>query len=217
MRRTTVVGLLVTSLGLFSCAKQNAVSNSSPSPAAASPAEAAATSTPTPSFTVCKGTFALGTRAKCKIGGVNTQAGITINCICDVKQQSYSVGTDPCTDVPQVPPRAGLVIPSRYSPINRMAVCSSSALWAMCLDSACKVNTDGTANCDCKLTLAPAGQSYVVVEGTSTDAKCVGKDYVWSSATVSDVIGVTGFLYSQHPQLLPPEEIKIVRVEASGQ
>ncbi len=214
MKKTTVLAILVASFGLFSCSRQNSTSNSSPSQAAPSPAEAAATSTPTSSFTVCKGTFALCTSAKCTPMGESGQSGIRVNCVCEVMQQSYSVGKSPCADVPQDPPTAGLAIPSRYSPISSMAVCVSQTPWAFCLDSACKVNPDGsTANCNCKLTAAPPGQSYVVVAANSTNAMC--KDAIWSSATLNDVIEVTGFLYSQNPQLLPPNEINIVRVDTS--
>src|SRR5262245_9698951 len=60
--RKAVVGILFTSLALCSCSQQSAVSNSAPSPAT-SPSQAVATATP--SFTLCNGTFALCTKAKC--------------------------------------------------------------------------------------------------------------------------------------------------------
>jgi hypothetical protein len=94
-----------------------------------------------------------------------------------------------------------------------MAVCEAPGKFAMCLDSPCVVDQKDTtkANCNCKLT---ASKNYVVVKATASDAMC--KSAIWSSATVDDVIGVTGFLFSQNPQQLKPFPINIVRVD-SGQ
>lgn len=205
--RENVVAILFTALAVCSCSQPAAVSNSSPSPATA-PTQAVATATP--SFTLCNGTFALCTSAQCKrVPGTNDK----VNCSCSV-QQAYSAGTNPCATVPQGSPKANEAIPSRYSPISSMAVCSIDAPWAFCLDKPCTVNDDLTsANCVCDVKHTRE-QSYVVVAGTKDNAMCT--DAIWSSATVQDVIGITGFLYSQ-PQQLPPSPITIVRVETAQQ
>lgn len=205
--RMTVVAILFTSLALCSCSQQAAVSNSSPSPAL-SPTQAVAVATATPSFTLCNGTFALCTKAKClPVPGTKEK----VNCKCEVKH-GYSAGTKPCDTVPPEPPKANEAIPSRYFPISSMAVCSIDAPWAFCLDKPCTVDDKDPhkANCLCDVKRTPE-QSYVVVAGTKDDAMCT--DALWSSATVQDVIGVTGFLYTQ-PQL-QPSPITIVRVETA--
>jgi hypothetical protein len=210
MRRAAVVGILAGSLCLLSCTKQEPTSNPSQASAIASPPAAVATPAASPAkpFTVCKGTFALCTTATC--GGSSTD-GIFIPCACDVKQD-FSVGTDACSTVPQASPSPGQAIPSRYFPIQSMAVCEAQGNFARCLDSPCVVDQDPTkAKCNCKLA---AATNYVVVKGTSSDAMC--KSAIWSSATVDDVVGVTGFLFSQNPQQLKPFPINIVRVD-SGQ
>lgn len=211
MRKIAAVVVLVSSLCLFSCAKQDSASNSSQASAIASPAIAATpTGSPNPSFTVCQGTFALCTTAKCQ-GSGNAQNGITIPCVCDVKQ-GLSVGAKACSEVPQGPPTPGQALPSRYYPIQSMAVCEGKEPWAMCLDSPCVVdlNDPTKANCTCKVMVT--SQGHVVVAATATDSMC--KSAIWSSATVDDVIGVTGFLFSQNPPQLKPFPINIVRVDA---
>jgi len=211
MRKAAVLAILVGSLCIFSCSKQDSTSNASQRSAIASPPAAVATPAASPAkpFTVCKGTFALCTTATCG-GSTTDQIGIPIPCACDVKQD-FSVGTDACSTVPQAPPTAGQPIPSRYSPIQSMAVCEAPGKFAMCLDSPCVVDQNDLtkANCNCKLT---ASKNYVVVKATASDSMC--NSAIWSSATVDDVIGVTGFLFSQNPQQLKPFPINIVRVDS---
>ena len=93
-----------------------------------------------------------------------------------------------------------------------MAVCLIDAPWAFCLDKPCTVDDKDPhkANCLCDVKRTPE-QGYVVVAGTKDDAMCT--DALWSSATVQDVIGVTGFLYTQSQ--LQPSSITIVRVETA--
>jgi hypothetical protein len=212
MRKIAAVAILVSSLCLLSCARQDSASNSSQTSGIASPAIAATpTGSPAPSFTVCKGTFALCTTARC--GGSGTdQTGKSIPCTCEVKQD-FSVGTNACSTVPQGPPTRGQALPSRYFPIQSTAVCEGPGKWAMCLDSPCIVdkNDPTKANCDCKLMYS---KNYVVIAATASDSMC--KSAIWSSATVDDVIGVTGFLFAQNPPQLKPFPINIVRVD-SGQ
>lgn len=157
-----------------------------------------------PAFTVCPGTFALCTSAKCK----PSSSGLTASCLCDVKQ-AFSAGTKPCSDVPQAPPQPGQVIPSRYSPITRMAVCTRKLLWAMCLDSQCTVDKDPSkATCTCNLMATPE-QSFVVVTDSFSASTCTAS--LVSSATVHDVIQITGFLQN-HPNL-PARPITILGVD----
>jgi hypothetical protein len=211
MKKAAVLVILAGSLFLVSCSKENAASNSSNSSAIASPAAAATpTASPANSFTVCKGTFALCTTATCG-GSTTDQVGKPIPCACEVKQ-GFSVGTNACSTVPQEAPTPGQAIPSRYFPIQSMAVCEGRVPFAMCLDSPCVVDKkDPTkANCNCNLT---ASKNYVVVAATASDSMC--RSAVWSSASLEDVIQITGFLYAQNPQLLKPFPINIVRVDSA--
>ena len=207
MRKTAVLAVLAGSLCLFSCANKATLSNASSSPSA-SPTMALA---PAPTFTVCSGTFALCTTATCyPIEGPD--AKIKVSCICDVKQ-GYSAGAKSCSEVPPAPPQTSQKIPSRYYPITNTAVCSNGLPWAMCLDSPCTIDAKdpSKANCDCDLQASP-GQGYVVVTNSYNDSTCKS-DHVLSSATVSDLIQITGFL--QGSQQLKSSPITIVGVGAA--
>src|SRR5262245_19464249 len=160
--RMIVVAILFSSLALCSCSQPVAVSNACPSP----------TPTPTPpSFTLCNGTFALCTTAKC-LPVPGTKEKERVNCECEVKR-GYSAGTKSCETVPTEPPKANEAIPSRYFPITSMAVCSIDAPWAFCLDKPCTVDAKDPhkANCLCDVKRTPE-QGYVVVAGTKDDAMC---------------------------------------------
>jgi hypothetical protein len=212
MRKTAVVAVLVGSLCLFSCSKENSTSNSSQaSPTASAPIGAASTAAPTPQFTVCQGTFALCTTAKCKRPeGVNGPS-LSLECLCDV-ETGYSAGKKSCADITQAPPTQGQPILSRYSPIQSMAVCAARVVYAQCLDSPCTVDLDKSkAKCTC--TAEESLGSHVVVKGTANDAMC--RSAAWSSASLEDLMQITGFLYGQNPQLLKPLPIAIVRYEAA--
>jgi len=209
MRKTAVVAVLVGSLYLFSCSKENLTSNSSQSSPTASPPIAASTAAPNPQFTVCQGTFALCTTAKCK--RPDNGPGLSLECLCDV-ETGYSAGKKSCADITQAPPTQGLSILSRYSPIQSTAVCAASVVYAQCLDSPCTVDQDKSkAKCTC--TAEESLGSHVVVAGTATDAMC--RSAAWSSASLEDLMQITGFLYGQNPQLLKPFPIAIVRYEAA--
>ena len=204
MRKLAVVAGLFGSLCLLSCSKPHTASGSWASSSTASPPIGATSAAATAPFTVCKGTYALCTTAIC----APLEAG-SASCLCDVKQEAYSVGKNSCAEVPQSPPTPGLTIASRYSPISSTAVCATEANYAMCLDSPCTVDSDiSRAKCKCSVIKTP---NYVVGRGTHTDAMC--KTALWSSASVNDVIQITAFLYAQNPQLLPPHPITVVRVE----
>ncbi len=204
MRKTALSAALCGPLFLWACSITNTTSNSSPSPSSES--QPITGGAPAPNFTVCKGTFALCTTAKC-----TRRADSSFDCSCDVKQ-GYSAGMKSCGEVPQATPQAGQLIPSRYFPITSMAICQTREVFAACLDSPCTVEAD-TSKAKCKCSLAASNQPFVVVAGTATDAMC--RSAIWSSATVEQVIQITGFLYAQDPQLLPPQAINIIRVESA--
>jgi len=202
MRKTTLIAVLC---GLLFPGSKTAATLA-PLPSPESPPNAAGA--PVPGFTICQGTFALCTSAKCT--GQRTQSGLKVKCSCDVKQAAYSVGTKPCSDVPQAPPTPGQLIPSRYSPITSTAVCPGNGVWAFCLDKKCTVDQN-TAKATCECTLLRSPQRYVVVAGTAADAMCTSA--IWSSATVDQVLQVTAFLYEQNSPNLPAQPITILRVE----
>ena len=204
MRKTAVVAVLVGSLCLFSCSKKSSPSNSSRSSSTESPPIGAASpGAPTPTFTVCSGTYALCTMAQCA-----PIAGSKLVCGCDVKQ-GYSAGSKSCGEVPPDAPYEGQSIPSRYYPIKSMAVCPNSLPWASCLDAPCTVDADlSKAKCSCGQVATPT-QSYVVVTDSYSASTCTS-GIIWSSATVQDVLQITGFL--QDSQQLKPFPITIVGV-----
>ena len=209
MRKRAVVAVLVGSLCLFSCSKESTLSNSSHSSSTESPPIVAA-STGAPTFTVCSGTYALCTTAKCTfISGVYPSKP-KLSCECDVKQ-GYSAGSKACTEVPKPPPQAGQSIPSRYYPITSMAVCSNARPWASCLDAPCTVEAGlSKAKCICDQVSTPT-QSYVVVTDSYSRSTC--RSDIWSSATVEAVVQITGFL--QDSQQLKASPITIVGVGAT--
>ncbi len=206
MKKTIAFAILMTSL--VSCSQQTADSPQS-SPAASPAISTTPASSANAPFTVCNGAFALCTTAKCERRGDGP--GLTVSCLCDV-MQDYSVGKKSCAEVPPTPPAPGQPIASRYYPIKSMAVCTNRGLWAMCLDSPCTVDVNDPlkARCDCQLDVSL--QNHVVVAATPDDAMC--ESALWSSASLEDVIQVTGFLYSQSSPL-KPFAINIVRVGPS--
>ena len=178
-------------------------------PATSTPAPSPSATTPT--FTVCSGTYALCTKATCTIiPPSNPGEKERLSCSCDVKQ-GYSAGTKPCKDVPRTPVRPGESIPSRYFPITSTAVCQNSRRWAMCLDSQCTVDKDdpSKATCTCDEMITP-NQPYVVFANSYSGSTCTSD--IWSSATVEDVIQITGYL--QDSTQLKPFPITIVGVGA---
>jgi hypothetical protein len=164
-----------------------------------------------PSFTVCLGTYALCTTAQCKVLPSPPGSTPTYSCSCDVVQ-GYSAGAKSCAEVPPVtPPKAGDKIPSRYYPVKSMAVCENNRPWAMCLDSHCTVDKGlKTATCNCSQAPPPT-QPYVIVGDSFSESTCTTN--IWSSATVEDVIQITGFL--QDSKQLKPFPITIVGVGAT--
>ena len=207
--KITVVWIFLFSFCLMSCTKPNVEADSSPAVASVSPTPGAVPSASPPgSFTVCNGTYALCTSAKCE----TTDDPKIVRCHCQVKE-GLSVATNPCSSVPQGSPTAGEKLPSRYFPITSTAVCSIDGTWAFCLDKECTVDTDtNKAHCKCEKKQT-TGKNFVVVAGTATDAMC--SSAIWSSATIEDVLQITGFLYAQDPQQLTPSPINILRVETS--
>ncbi len=157
-----------------------------------------------PSFTVCSGTYALCTTAQCSPVSDNDSL---LSCGCTV-EEGFSAGAKSCDEVPEGPPTAGETIPSRYYPIQNMAVCANSRKWAYCLDKKCTVDVGlSTATCTCDSMSTPT-QAYVVVTESYGAATCTTD--TWSSATVNDVLQVTAFL--EGSRQLPPSPITIVGV-----
>ncbi|MBC8031716.1 MAG: hypothetical protein H7Z16_16655 [Pyrinomonadaceae bacterium] len=212
MRKSAVVAAMLSSLCLVSCLRETPAPVSSNSSALASPTlSVALTDAANPPFTVCQGTFALCTTAKCKHPEGPNPPPLTLDCLCEVAQ-GYSAGKKACSAITQDPPTKGLAILSRYSPINSTAVCAARVAYAQCLDSPCTVDEDPSkAKCSCARVDSPGG--YVVGLGTHSDAMC--RSHIWSSASLDDLFQITGFLYAQHPQLLKPLPINIVRVDLS--
>jgi hypothetical protein len=156
-----------------------------------------------PAFLVCKGTYALCTKAKCE------DKGDFFSCECDVKQ-GLSAGSSKqaCSWVPPVEPAPGLWIPSRYYPVESYVVCPISKreehrTWAFCLDSPCMVDKDPLkAQCICgKSKLEP----YVFVTDYYHLSGCESE--IISSATVGDIQQITQFL--EKTPLKPPH-IKVL-------
>jgi len=162
-----------------------------------------------PTYTICSGTYALCTRAKCQ--PISSGDATKLSCRCTVRR-GYSAGTKSCQDVPQRRPKAGEAIPSRYYPIKSTAVCSNSREWAFCLDSQCTVDPNlSKATCTCTRMSTP-NQPYVVVKGSYRPSTCTTD--IWSSATVEDLLQITGFL--QQSKRLKPFPITIVGVGSAS-
>lgn len=172
------------------------------------PASGPSSSSPNATFTLCSGTYALCTQARCKpISGDATGQQLSCGCRTEV---GYSAGTKSCAEVPQAAPAPGLKIPSRYAPVSSMAVCANSRPWAWCLDMPCTIDADTKhAACTCTQTTSPR-QAYVVVVDSYDASTCTSD--IWSSATVEDVLQITGFL--QGSKDLPPSPITIIGVDA---
>jgi hypothetical protein len=201
----TVVGLSVLLLGL-------SYGRAASSDAGATKAGAPGASAPT--FTLCKGTYALCTTAKCTAipAGVAGAAGF-LSCPCSV-QQGDSVGQELCAAVPNAAPYAGQSIPSRYFPPKSMAVCKNqdNHPWAACLDMPCVVDANtAKATCVCvsSAALGSAGKGdYVATTDRYTDLTCPtgpnSTNGFLSSATFSGASAMTCFLQGKYraPDLL---------------
>jgi hypothetical protein len=156
-----------------------------------------------PPFRVCKGTYALCTKAKCVDKGDSFFA-----CKCDVIQgSSAGSGTQACAWVPTVnPPVAGSWIPSRYHPIKSYVQCPISKpaeprAWAFCLDSPCVVDKNKTtAECLCG---KANGAPYVFTTDKYNPAGC---EENISSATVDAVNQITEFLKATPPVVLEAQK-----------
>ena len=90
MTNRVLVAILVGVLCLASFLGGNTTSGSANSLSI----DPAVSSAQPPAFTVCPGTFALCTSAKCTPTGL----GLTATCLCDV-QQGFSAGKRPCSEV----------------------------------------------------------------------------------------------------------------------
>jgi hypothetical protein len=152
-------------------------------------------------FQVCSGYFALCTTATCSKQGNSYACG-------DCKVESgYSAGLSSvaCSSIPKVKPTTGQELSSRYSPIRSYVACENDRPWAMCLDSLCKMNSDGkTATCTCSIS---HGQPYVYTTSSSSSKGCDGSEVI-SSVTVSGLQTMTDFL--KKSKSLPALPIKVL-------
>lgn len=135
--------------------------------------------------------YALCTTAKCtpKDGG--------FSCRCDV-QQGLSAGSsaEGCPFEPVIKPAGGVSIKSRYYPIRSYVPCSTPEGkeprgWAFCLDAPCVIDSKNLSKAECSCTKSNA-EPYVFVTKHYSTAGC-DSEFI-SSATVSDVQGITEFL-----------------------
>jgi len=150
-------------------------------------------------FTVCKGTFALCTTAKC--APFPGQEGI-VSCECDVRT-GYSAGHQSCRDAEATNPGQ---LMSRYYPVKYHVICSNSRPWASCLDKPCTVEKGNPSRASCACSLMKDQGDYVIVTETYADSTCTTG--IISSATVKDSAQITDFLKTQGN--LKPFPIKIV-------
>jgi hypothetical protein len=165
----------------------------------------------TSGFTLCLGTFALCTTAKCTpMRSTDPSAEPQLSCRCDALQ-GFSAGTKPCSEVPRVRLIKGLVVPSRYQPISATAACFNNRPWAWCLDKSCVVDAD-TSKATCTCTQMSSTEPYVVVKDRYDATTCTTD--IWSSATVDSVLQVTSFL--QGSRDLPAKPIAIVGVGSAS-
>ncbi len=150
-------------------------------------------------FTVCEGTFALCTTAKCT--PVPGREG-TVSCGCEVKT-GYSAGHESCEKAKEVD--AGQLM-SRYYPIKYHVNCSNSRPWANCLDKLCTEDKNNPSKATCACSLVQNQGDYVVVTPNYDASTCTTG--IVSSATVQQLEQITDFLKTQ-PEL-KPFPIKIV-------
>jgi hypothetical protein len=150
-------------------------------------------------FTVCKGTFALCTTAKCT--PVPGKEG-TVSCGCEVKT-GYSAGHESCEKAKEV--GAGQLM-SRYYPVKYHVNCSNSRPWATCLDKPCTVDKDNPSKATCACSLVQNQGDYVVVTSKYETSTCTTG--IVSSATVQQSEQITDFLKTQPD--LPPFPIQVM-------
>ena len=213
-KRLLLVPLLATSFlpFLVACAEKtnpDAKTADNPSPAASASGDSSSSS-----FTLCEGTYALCTTAKCTYVPGPEKPGVAplLNCPCSV-QTDYSVGQNACDTVPKVTPKVGLSISSRYHPITSMAICSNDRPWAWCLDKPCTVNEGPNntliANCLCDQVSTPK-KNYVIVTESFSESTCTTD--IWSSAAPSDIIDIMKFLAASKEQQMKVPPITIIGV-----
>jgi hypothetical protein len=139
-------------------------------------------------FTLCKGTYALCTTAKCTpVPGKDD----TVSCACDVKT-GYSAGQDSCR--PAVHTHEGKQVQSRYFPVKSLSICSNDRPWANCLGKPCTVDKNDPTKATCTCSTVKNKGPYVIVGDTFTPSTCTTG--IISSSTVVGSKGVTQFLKS---------------------
>lgn len=145
-------------------------------------------------LTVCKGTFALCTTAKCiPVAGKTGE----VSCQCDVKK-GYSAAAKGCELVKNT--NEGKLIYSRYYPIKGYVACSNARPWAWCLDKPCIIDKKHPTKANCTCSVVSNQGDYVIVTNKYTETTCTTDLY--SSATVEEVKQMDDFLKNQ-PKLKP--------------
>jgi hypothetical protein len=158
-----------------------------------------------PEFQLCKGIFALCTFSQCEPIMI-LETPLLFSCGCRVHRDEWSVGTQSCAGVEEVPGK-GQLIRSRYYPdFTTYARCSNNRPWAMCLDSPCIIDKNDPTKAQCTCSVVQGQGDYLVQPGTEQCSKGA-----ISSATVVDLDQITDFLETQ-PNL-PPPNISVVNVK----
>jgi hypothetical protein len=170
-------------------------------------------------FTQCRGAFGNCTKASCTPTpppGVKDAGADDLWCSCEA-QYGWSAGQGACTEVPDAGLSPGQKVASRYAPVNGMVVCTNydNMPWAWCLDKPCEVNAPdvgadaGAPSATCKCTRTTSSEDWIIVGKSYNDSTCRSNMFV-SSATVKDILSITGFL--QGSKDLPALPITIVGV-----
>jgi len=157
-------------------------------------------------YKVCKSTYALCTTAKCTpIPGSKDN----VACACKVLT-GYSVGSTACAGVKES--NEGKTVQSRYYPVKSYARCTNDRSWAWCLDKSCVVDKNDPTKAACTCSLVDDQGRYVIVTDTYTTSTCTTD--IWSSATVTDIDGITAFLKGQ--KQLQPFDIVVINASKLG-
>lgn len=139
-------------------------------------------------FTLCEGTFALCTTAKCS--PVDGKPG-TVSCACSV-EDGYSAGKDNCK--PTEVTNEGTIVQSRYFPVKSLAVCTNDRQWADCLGKRCVIDANDPGKATCFCSTEKNKGPYVIVGDSYTPQTCTTG--IISSATFKDHGTITKFLKS---------------------
>lgn len=151
-------------------------------------------------FTLCEGSYALCTSAKCKpVGGKEG----TVACACEVRS-GYSAGQNNCKQAKET--NEGKQVQSRYYPVKSLSICANDRPWANCLGKPCTVDKNDPRKATCFCSTEKGKGPYVIVGDRYTPQTCTTG--IISSATVVNNKGITKFLKSTGK--LEPFTIKVL-------